>query len=104
MANRFGRPSGQGRLGRLGSFEGHARLLQTDGEPRVCCSQFVNWFALRLIRARKSGARITSRTSAVTTPEWGFAESALPDGERVVVTPGGNQGAMAAPEQRRPAP
>lgn len=33
---------------------------------------------------------------AATPPQWGFAESALVDGDRVVVTPGGAEGSMVA--------
>ena len=35
-----------------------------------------------------------------TTPEWGYTESVLVDGDRVLCTPGGDKGAVAALERR----
>ncbi|MEY2409996.1 MAG: outer membrane protein assembly factor BamB, partial [Verrucomicrobiota bacterium] len=83
-----------------GGFAGPRCTPATDGDRVFAVGQ---WGELICADA-KTGAiqwsKDYARDFAAKRPEWGFAESPLLDGNRVIVTPGGKSGAILAIDKK----
>ncbi len=89
------------RLGKAGApgwggFAGPRATPTIDGEALYVLSQYGEFACLE-----QATGKITWQKSLVADlngpmPEWGFAESPLVDGDKVICTPGGPKGTLAA--------
>jgi outer membrane protein assembly factor BamB len=96
-----GRRRWSAKLGKAGSpgwgnFAGPRSSVSVAGEHLYALGQYGE-----LVCLESAGGREIWRTHLVEDlggprPEWGYSESPLVDGERVVVTPGGDQGTVVA--------
>ena len=96
-----GKPVWSAKLGKGGpvgepAFDGPRATPTTDGELVFAVSE---WGELACFRAH-TGTELWSKDYTKDfggeRPFWGYAESPLIDGDKVVVTPGGSQGALVA--------
>lgn len=67
------------------------RVYALGGQGALICAKVADGSALW---------RATMQNLGGKTPGWGYTESVLVDGDRVICTPGGDQGAMAALDKR----
>lgn len=69
--------------------DGHVYAMSAEGHV-VCCDQATGKEIWKIEMTEFGGA----------VPTWGYAESPLVDGDRVIVTPGGKQGAIIAVDKK----
>jgi outer membrane protein assembly factor BamB len=83
-----------------GGFAGPRASVTLDGELAYAVDQWG-----QLVCVETAGGMERWRVSytadlGASRPEWGFTESPLVDGDRLVVTPGGRQGAVVALDKK----
>jgi outer membrane protein assembly factor BamB len=89
------------RLGRQGApgwggFAGPRAMPTVDGDLLFAVSQWGEMVCLETATGRELWRKDYVSDFGGALPEWGFSESPLVDGDKVVVTPGGSQGAIVA--------
>ncbi|HSU54241.1 MAG TPA: PQQ-binding-like beta-propeller repeat protein [Candidatus Dormibacteraeota bacterium] len=85
-----------GKAGALGGYGGPRSTPTVDGQLLYAVSQFGEMACFDTATAKEQWRKEFTRDLGGTQPGWGYAESPLVDGDVVVVTPGGKQGALAA--------
>jgi outer membrane protein assembly factor BamB len=87
-----------GKAGALGQpqFEGPRATPTTDGELVFAVSQFGEMACYKADTGQEVWRKDYTKDFGGACPFWGYAESPLIDGEKVVITPGGSQGALVA--------
>ena len=83
-----------------GGFEGGRSTPTVDGDLVFAVSQWGELAAYDAKDGKEKWRKEYTTDFGGTRPEWGFAESVLVDGEKVVVTPGGADGAIAALDKK----
>src|SRR5207245_1722978 len=96
-----GRPDWKAKVGEggapgWGGFSGPRCTPTVDGDLVFCVNQWGELICVRAADGKEQWRKNYGRDLGSQRPEWGFAESPLVDGDRVVVTPGGSRGAMVA--------
>src|SRR5579872_3022014 len=96
-----GKPVWSTKLGKAGpvgqpQFEGPRATPTTDGELVFAVSQWGEMACLRADTGKEVWRKDYTKDFGGACPFWGYAESPLIDGDKVVVTPGGSQGAVVA--------
>jgi outer membrane protein assembly factor BamB len=96
-----GKPVWLAKLGKSGAvgqpqFEGPRATPTTDGELVFAVSQWGDMVCLRADNGKEVWRKDYTRDFGGARPFWGYAESPLIDRDKVVVTPGGSQGALVA--------
>ena len=96
-----GKPVWSAPLGKSGAvgqpqFEGPRATPSTDGERVFAVSQWGDLVCLEAADGKEVWRKDYTRDFGGVSPGWGYAESPLIDGEQLVVTPGGSQGALVA--------
>jgi outer membrane protein assembly factor BamB len=89
------------KLGKSGSvgdpqFEGPRATPSTDGELVLAVGQRGEMVCLKADTGQEVWRKEYTKDFGGTLPMWGYAESPLIDGDKVVITPGGSRGAMVA--------
>lgn len=79
-----------------GGFTGPRTTPTVEGDLVVSINQWGEMVCLEAATGKEKWRKNYESDFGAKRPEWGFAESALIDGDQVVVTPGGSQGAMVA--------
>jgi outer membrane protein assembly factor BamB len=79
-----------------GQFEGPRAVPTTDGDLVFAVGQWGDMVCLQAETGKEIWRKDFTKDFGGTCPDWGYAESPLIDGEQVVVTPGGGQGALVA--------
>jgi len=90
-AAKLGKPGAPG----WGGFAGPRATPTVDGDLIFTVNQ---WGEMACIQAdgKEKWRKDYTKDFGAKLPEWGFSESPLVDGDKVVVTPGGDQGAIVA--------
>ena len=96
-----GKPVWSAKLGKAGpvgqpQFEGPRATPTTDGDLVFAVSQWGEMVCLQAETGKENWRKDYTKDFGGACPFWGYAESPLIDGEKVVVTPGGDQGAVVA--------
>jgi outer membrane protein assembly factor BamB len=96
-----GKPLWSSRLGKSGAlgqpqFEGPRATPTTDGELVFAASQWGDLVCLQADTGKEVWRKDYAKDFGGAAPFWGYSESPLIDGEKVVVTPGGSKGALVA--------
>ena len=96
-----GKPVWSAKLGKAGpvgqpQFEGPRATPTTDGELVFAVSQWGEMVCLKADTGKEVWRKDYTTDFGGAPPLWGYAESPLIDGDKVVVTPGGSQGAVVA--------
>ena len=89
------------KVGKMGApgWGGHAGPRSTptvDGDLVFAVDQWGEMICLEAASGKERWRQSFERNFGAPRPEWGFAESPIVDGGRVIVTPGGPKGAMVA--------
>jgi outer membrane protein assembly factor BamB len=79
-----------------GSFAGTRSTPTVDGELLFVVGQYGELVCLETATGKELWRKSFETDFGGKRPEWGFSESPLVDGNKVVVTPGGDQGAIVA--------
>lgn len=93
------------RLGKAGApgwggFAGVRATPNVDGDLLVAIGQYGEIAAYSAQDGRELWRKHFVDDLGAKRPEWGYSESALIDGDQVVCTPGGEQGAIVALDRR----
>lgn len=96
-----GKPVWSARLGKAGlvgtpAFAGPRATPTTDGQLVFAVSQWGDLVCLKGDSGKEIWRKDYTKDFGGAIPIWGYAESPLIDGEKVLVTPGGSQGAVVA--------
>src|SRR6266850_3650676 len=96
-----GKPAWSAKLGQAGapgfpSFEGPRAAPTVDGKLVVALGQWGELVCFDSSTGAEKWRKDYKKDSGGTRPEWGFAEGPLIDGDKVVITPGGRDGAIVA--------
>jgi outer membrane protein assembly factor BamB len=78
------------------NYKGPRATPTLDGDRLYAVSQYGEMVCLATADGKELWRKDYLKDFGGACPTWGYAESALVDGERVVVTPGGADGAMVA--------
>lgn len=95
-AAKLGKPGAPG----WGGFAGPRATPTIDGAGLFVMDQWGQLLCLDLATGNELWRKDLVKDLGGSRPEWGFSESPLVDGDRVVVTPGGDQGAIAALDRK----
>lgn len=79
-----------------GGFAGPRATPTIDGDLVFTVSQWGEFVCLQKADGREKWRKHFTEDFGGARPEWGFSESALVDGDKVLVTPGGDKGAVVA--------
>jgi outer membrane protein assembly factor BamB len=79
-----------------GNFAGPRATPTVQGDSIFAVSQWGELVCLSASDGSEKWSKAYDKDFGASRPEWGFSESPLVDGDRVVVTPGGPQGALVA--------
>ena len=79
-----------------GGFAGPRSTPATDGQIVIAVGQWGEVACFDASSGKEIWRKDMERDFGGSRPEWGFAESPLLDGDKVVVTPGGLKGAVVA--------
>jgi outer membrane protein assembly factor BamB len=79
-----------------GGFAGPRSSVTVDGDRLYALGQYGEFACLEAATGQVRWRRHLTDDFGGERPEWGFSESPLVDGPRVVLTPGGSQGAVVA--------
>lgn len=79
-----------------GNFEGPRGTPTVDGDLVFVLGQWGDLACFEAASGKERWRKNSTKDFGGQRPEWGFAESPLVDGEQVVFTPGGSQGAVVA--------
>ncbi len=87
-----------GHAGAPGSpkFEGTRSTPTVDGELVYAVGQYGEMVCLERSSGKERWRKDFTKDFAGERPEWGFSESPLIDGNKIIVTPGGSKGALVA--------
>jgi outer membrane protein assembly factor BamB len=85
-----------GKPGDLGGYKGPRGAPTVDGELLYAIGQFGDLVCLESGTGKERWRKDFGKDFGGNSPNWGFAESPLVDGDKVVVTPGGSRGAVVA--------
>jgi outer membrane protein assembly factor BamB len=96
-----GRRRWSAKLGKAGSpgwgnFAGPRSTVSMAGEQLYALGHYGELVCLEAADGREVWRTHLVEDLGVRLPEWGYSESPLVDGERLVVTPGGDRGTVAA--------
>jgi len=96
-----GEPVWKTRLGKSGapgmpSFEGPRSTPTVEGGLLVAVSQWGDLACLDAAAGKELWRKDYDKDFGGKRPSWGFSESPLIDGEKVVITPGGAEGSVVA--------
>jgi outer membrane protein assembly factor BamB len=96
-----GKPVWSAKLGKAGllgnpEFEGPRATPTTDGAQVVAVSQWGDLVCFQTDTGKELWRKDYVRDFGGERPDWGYAESPLIDGDKVVITPGGSGGALVA--------
>ena len=96
-----GKPVWTAKLGRSGApgwggYSGPRSTPATDGEVVIAVGQWGELAAFEAKSGKDLWRKHLEQDFGGKRPEWGFAESPLLEGDKVVVTPGGPKGTVAA--------
>jgi len=89
---KLGKPGAPG----WGGFAGPRATPTIDGERLYTVDQWGEMVCLSTADGKEIWRKDYIKDFGSSRPEWGFSESPLVDGDQVIVTPGGEKGAMAA--------
>ena len=89
------------KLGKAGApgmpaFEGPRATPTVEGDLLVAVSQWGELACLDTANGKERWRKDYAKDFGGRRPEWGFAESPLIDGDRVIITPGGRDGSVVA--------
>lgn len=79
-----------------GGFAGPRSTPTLDGDRLFALGQYGELVCLESSSGKEIWRKDFSKDFGGKLPEWGFSESPLVDGDRVIVTPGGPQGTLVA--------
>jgi outer membrane protein assembly factor BamB len=79
-----------------GGFAGPRATPTADGDLLFMVNQWGEMVCLQRSDGKELWRKDFTKDFGGQRPEWGFSESPLVDGDQVVVTPGGDQGAIVA--------
>jgi outer membrane protein assembly factor BamB len=104
-----GKPAWTAKLGKSGApgwggFEGPRATPTVDGDLLYALGQYGELACLETATGKERWRKNLTTDFGGSLPEWGFSESPLVDGEKVVVTPGGPKGALVALDKKTGAP
>jgi outer membrane protein assembly factor BamB len=96
-----GKPLWSARLGKPGAvgqpaFEGPRSSPTVDGDLVLFVSQWGDLVCLEAGSGKEVWRKDFSKDFGGVCPKWGYSESAVVDGDKVLVTPGGAEGAIVA--------
>ncbi len=96
-----GKPVWAAKLGKSGApgwggFAGPRATPTLSGDLLLTVSQWGELVCLKSTDGKELWRKDYTEDFGAERPEWGFSESPLVDGDKVVITPGGAQGAMVA--------
>jgi len=91
-AGKFGKPGAPG----WGGFAGPRATPTVDGDLLFTVNQWGEMVCLQIADDKEVWRKDFTKDFGGQRPEWGFSESPLVDGDKVIVTPGGDQGAIVA--------
>jgi outer membrane protein assembly factor BamB len=96
-----GKPVWAARIGKAGEvgnppFEGPRGTPSTDGGLVFAVNQWGELVCVEATSGKELWRKDYTKDFGGTLPDWGYAESPLLDGDKVVVTPGGGRGAVVA--------
>jgi outer membrane protein assembly factor BamB len=89
---KLGKPGAPG----WGGFAGPRATPTVDGDSLFAVGQWGELLCVESATGKELWRKDFTKDFGGTRPEWGFAESPLVDGDNVMVTPGGAQGAVVA--------
>ena len=91
-STKLGKPGAPG----WGGFAGPRATPTIDGQRLYTVDQWGEMVCLDAADGKEVWRKDYIKDFGSSRPEWGFSESPLVDGDQVIVTPGGEKGAMAA--------
>jgi len=83
-----------------GGFAGPRCTPTIDGDRLYAVGQYGEFVCLDAATGKEVWRKHFTTDFGGNLPEWGFTESPLLDGDQIVVTPGGSQGAIVALDKR----
>ncbi len=89
---KLGKPGAPG----WGGFAGPRATPTVDGQRLYTVDQWGEMVCLSTADGKEVWRKDYLKDFGTSRPEWGFSESPLVDGDQVVVTPGGEKGALVA--------
>jgi len=89
---KLGKPGAPG----WGGFEGPRSTPAVSGDVVIGIGQWGEVGCFDAATGKEKWRKDFTKDYGGTRPEWGFAESPLADGDKIVFTPGGNAGAIVA--------
>ncbi len=89
------------RLGKAGAaglpaFEGPRATPTVEGDLLIAVGQWGEMACLETAQGKELWRKNYAKDFGGKRPQWGFSESPLIDGDKVVITPGGNEGSVVA--------
>lgn len=87
---------GEGGAPGWGGYAGPRCTPATDGKMVFAVGQYGEFVCVDAATGDPKWRKDYTKDFGGRRPEWGFAESPLLDGDKVIVTPGGKQGAIVA--------
>ena len=91
-AAKLGKPGAPG----WGGFAGPRATPTVAGDLVFTVNQWGEMACVQAADGKEKWSKDYTKDFGAKLPEWGFSESPLVDGDKVVVTPGGDQGAIVA--------
>lgn len=91
-AAKLGKPGAMG----YGNFAGPRATPTIDGDSIFTVDQWGELVCMQKADGKEKWRKSYTQDFGAKLPEWGFAEAPLVDGDKVVITPGGQQGAVVA--------
>lgn len=85
-----------GSSGAHGGYDGPRATPTVDGAFIYTMNQHGELFCVQVTTGKEVWQKSLTKDLGGKTPGWGYTESPLVDGDKVFVTPGGGQGAIAA--------
>ena len=83
-----------------GGYAGPRCTPATDGRLVFAVNQWGEFLCVDAATGAEKWRKDYAKDFGGKRPEWGFAESPLLDGDKVIVTPGGRQGAIVALDKK----
>ncbi|HEU0011647.1 MAG TPA: PQQ-binding-like beta-propeller repeat protein [Verrucomicrobiae bacterium] len=100
-----GKPLWSAKVGQAGApgwggYAGPRCTPATDGQLVLAVGQWGDFICVDAATGAEKWRKDYAKDFGGKRPEWGFAESPLLDGTKVIVTPGGRQGAIVALDKK----
>jgi outer membrane protein assembly factor BamB len=89
---KLGKPGAPG----MPAFEGPRATPTVEGDLLVAVGQWGEMACLDTAQGKELWRKNYAKDLGGTRPQWGFSESPLIDGDKVVITPGGREGSVVA--------